>query len=89
VLPLSTVECERTFSEQSRTKTKLRSSMGNELLGALLQLSINQAKSENFIKRCIIRWKEEKQRYFLQPAIQENKENKISLQRSFIRFYLV
>jgi len=69
ILPLTTVECERTFSEQSRTKTKLRSSMEEELLESLLLLSMNCKSNENdeikeLTNGTIFRWKSKRERYF-------------------------
>ena len=73
VLPLSNVECERTFSRQNRIKTKLRSLIEDQLLSSLLKLgvSLEYTSKENneFIGRCIMRWKKEKKRYFFNDVI--------------------
>ena len=74
VLLLTSVECERTFNEQNRIKTKFRTSMGDNLLGSLINLGINtpqMLKKNILLKRSIKRWKEEKERYFLKPDLQE------------------
>jgi len=73
ILPLTNVECERTFSEQNRTKTKLRSIIEKELLSALLQISMNsREKNPNLIKGSIIRWKEKRSRYFFNNQIPDD-----------------
>ena len=67
-LPLTTVECERLFSEQGRTKTKFRAALGNELRSNLLLLNFNKPKEQDLlIKRAILKWKKKKERYFLDP----------------------
>ena len=67
-------ECERTFSEQNRTKTKFRASMGDESLSALMCISmdIEQVCKSNLIKRSVIRWRNEKERFFLKPDIPQD-----------------
>jgi len=78
VIPLTSVECERTFSEANRNKTKFRASMGDGMLKYLLQLGINPRqtfKKDMLLKRSILRWKNEKERIFLQPQIPEDADN--------------
>lgn len=73
ILPLTNVESERTFSKQNRIKTKIRSSMEDDLLAALLKFNITfdymQKENQDFIKRSIQRWSVEKERYFFDNKI--------------------
>jgi hypothetical protein len=76
VLPLTSVECERTFSFQNRIKTKFRASKSDEVLSSLLMLSINrpQIEKEDLLRESIIRWKNNKDRLFLRPIVPEMRE---------------
>jgi len=70
IVPWTSVECESCFSEQSRTKTRLRASMEDEMLASLLQLRMNQKTNDNpelFIHSSIHRWNAKKKRYFFNP----------------------
>jgi len=73
VLPLSNVECERLFSRQNRIKTKFRSLIEDNLLSSLLKASVslyyNATENIDYIERCIVRWKEQKGRYFFDGSI--------------------
>ena len=74
ILPLTNNECERAFSEYTRTKTRLRSVMETDLLGALLQLSLNYKDNPanlDFINAAVKRWRDAKERKFFVTTISE------------------
>ena len=65
-LPLSTVECERTFSKLSLIKTKLRNKMSTDTLGAYLEISLKGPPIEKFdFEQAIEDWKLSKKRKFI------------------------
>ena len=68
VLLLTSVECERNFSEYNRTKTKFGASIGEEFMKSLIILDMNVKEIYDikiFIKKPIISWKNARERYFL------------------------
>ena len=74
ILPLTNNECERTFSEYTRTKTRLRSTLEKDLLQSLLQLSLNRRNNISdyeFTKGAIKRWKDAKKRLFFDCQLPE------------------
>jgi len=89
-LPLTTTECERTFSHYNRTKTKFRVRLKDELLSALIRLDMNSLNDEtefsvgyitaslndknSFIKRAILLWKEKKSRTFFHSDIPNDED---------------
>ena len=75
ILPLSNVECERTFSEYNRTKTRLRSLMEEDLVSSLLQLSMNCKDSNDhqiLIRSAIQRWRTQRSRLFFNDIPESN-----------------
>ena len=67
IITWTNVECERSFSKQKRTKTRLKASMEEEILPSLIQLSINSHQNKNmefFIHSYIHAWGSQKIRYF-------------------------
>ena len=67
LLPLTSVGCDWTFSEQNQTKTKFRVLMGDENLSALIciSMSIGEVCKSDLIRKSVIWWKNEKERSFL------------------------
>lgn len=65
-IPLTTVECERTFSRLNLIKTDLRQSLAAENVSALMQIALNGPELETYdFSRCIQDWTSLKKRYFV------------------------
>lgn len=71
-LPVSNAWPERGASAVKRIKSRLRSSMSNQMLEALLQISINGpavSKAEDLVKEAVKTWSKTKKRRKLPPAV--------------------
>jgi hypothetical protein len=65
-LPLSSVDCERGFSKMNLIKNKLRSQLSEDNLDSLLHISLNAPSNfDEDVDRCIDRWINSKNRYFV------------------------
>lgn len=63
LLPISSVDAERGFSAMGRIKTKLRNSMNNDLLNALMFISVNGPPLESYdAVKAVTRWHRLKKR---------------------------
>jgi hypothetical protein len=63
-LPISSVECERSFSKMNNIKTERRNRLGEDTLCALMMISINGCKLDEFDPAESIRiWREELYKY--------------------------
>jgi len=66
LIPLTTVECERIFSEVSNIVTENRNRLSVDMLNKLLMISRNGEERKHFdFIRVYNYWKEGKKRYFL------------------------
>lgn len=71
-LPVSNAWPERGASAVKRIKSRLRSSMSNQMLEALLQISINGpavSEPEDLVKEAVKTWSKTKKRRKLPPAV--------------------
>ena len=66
VLPITSVECERVFSQVGRVKTKIRNSLSIDTLDQLIMVSRNGVGREKFnFEKAFIYWQKAKLRYFV------------------------
>lgn len=71
-LPVSNAWPERGASAVKRIKSRLQSSMSNQMLEALLQISINGpavSEAEDLVKEAVKTWSKTKKRRKLPPAV--------------------
>jgi len=66
VLPITSVECERVFSQINIIKHRLRASLETETLDSLLNIKLNGDKVEDYdFRDSFILWKTSAKRYFI------------------------
>ena len=65
-VPLSSVECERSFSKMNLIKSALRNSLETDTLGDLMNISINGPDFKEFpYEEAFKVWQEKKERRFI------------------------
>ena len=66
VLPITSVECERSFSQMNLIKTPVRSNLEAGTLDHLMRLRMHKVSLENFdFEKPFLDWKSAKKRYFI------------------------
>ena len=61
-IPVTSVECERTFSMQNRIKNKLCNRLGEERVDVLIKISLGPATEVFDFRTAVQHWKAAKQR---------------------------